>query len=74
MKPIERIQALLSGKKLDTPAINLWKHFPPYDEEPSQLIKKNHPVSGTFRLGFCEGHLSGPFFPFRTGGFGDPVA
>ena len=40
MKPIERIEALLAGKKLDTPAINLWKHFPPYDEDPKELVKK----------------------------------
>jgi uroporphyrinogen decarboxylase len=40
MKPIERIEALLAGKKLDTPAINLWKHFPPYDENPKELVKK----------------------------------
>jgi uroporphyrinogen decarboxylase len=31
MKPIKRIEALLEGKRLETPAINLWKHFPPYD-------------------------------------------
>ena len=40
MKPIERIEALLAGKKLDTPAINLWKHFPPYDENPKDLVNK----------------------------------
>lgn len=40
MKPIKRIEALLAGKKLDKPAINLWKHFPPYDENPKELVKK----------------------------------
>ena len=34
MKPIKRIEALLEGKRLETPAINWWKHFPPYDEDP----------------------------------------
>ena len=35
MTHIERIEALLAGKKLDSTAINLWKHFPPYDEKPT---------------------------------------
>ena len=41
MTHIERIEALLAGKKLDSTAINLWKHFPPYDEKPTtDLVKK----------------------------------
>lgn len=40
MKPKERIEYLLEGKALDKPAINLWKHFPPYDENPKDLVKK----------------------------------
>jgi|LSQX01.1.fsa_nt_gb uroporphyrinogen decarboxylase len=61
MKPIERIQALLSGKKLDTPAINLWKHFPPYDEEPSQLIKKTIQFQERFGWDFVKVTYQGLF-------------
>lgn len=54
MKPIERIEALLAGKTLDSPAINLWKHFPPYDEEPSQLIKKTIQFQERFQWDFVK--------------------
>ena len=54
MKPIERIEALLAGKKLDTPAINLWKHFPPYDEDPKQLVKKTIQFQERFNWDFVK--------------------
>ncbi|MDD4363714.1 MAG: uroporphyrinogen decarboxylase family protein [Atribacterota bacterium] len=40
MNHVKRIETLLSGGTLKKPAINLWKHFPPYDENPQNLIKK----------------------------------
>lgn len=54
MKPIERIEALLAGKKLDTPAINLWKHFPPYDEDPKELVKKTIQFQERFNWDFVK--------------------
>lgn len=41
MTHTQRMEALLGGKKLETAAINLWKHFPPYDEHPTtDLVEK----------------------------------
>lgn len=54
MKPIERIEALLAGKKLDTPAMNLWKHFPPYDENPKELVKKTIQFQERFNWDFVK--------------------
>lgn len=54
MKPIKRIEALLEGKKLDTPAINLWKHFPPYDEDPKELVKKTIQFQERFNWDFVK--------------------
>lgn len=54
MKPIERIEALLAGKKLDTPLINLWKHFPPYDENPKDLIRKTTQFQERFNWDFVK--------------------
>lgn len=54
MKPIKRIEALLEGKKLESPAINLWKHFPPYDEDPAELIKKTIQFQERFNWDFVK--------------------
>lgn len=54
IKPKERIEALLEGKKLDTPAINLWKHFPPYDEDPKELVKKTVQFQERFNWDFVK--------------------
>jgi len=54
MKPIERVKALLEGKKTDVPAINLWKHFPPYDEDPVQLVKKIAQFQDRFNWDFVK--------------------
>lgn len=54
MTPKDRIEALLEGKKLDTPAINLWKHFPPYDEDPRQLVKKTIQFQERFNWDFVK--------------------
>ena len=54
MKPIKRIEALLAGKKLDKPAINLWKHFPPYDENPKELVKKTIQFQERFNWDFVK--------------------
>jgi uroporphyrinogen decarboxylase len=54
MKPIKRIEALLEGKKLHTPAINLWKHFPPYDENPKELVKKTIQFQQRFNWDFVK--------------------
>lgn len=54
MKPIKRIEALLEGKKLETPAINLWKHFPPYDENPRDLVKKTIQFQERFDWAFVK--------------------
>ncbi|NLJ79075.1 MAG: uroporphyrinogen decarboxylase [Tissierellia bacterium] len=54
MTPTKRIEALLAGKKLDSPAINLWKHFPPYDEDPKQLIKKSIQFQERFNWDFVK--------------------
>lgn len=54
MKPINRIESLLAGKKLDTPAINLWKHFPPYDEDPKELVKKTIQFQERFNWDFVK--------------------
>ena len=41
MTHTQRVEALLAGKKLDEVAINLWKHFPPYDQWPeTEMVKK----------------------------------
>lgn len=61
MKPQERIEALLSGKKLDTPAINLWKHFPPYDEDPKELVKKTIQFQERFNWDFVKVTYQGLF-------------
>ena len=54
MKPIDRIEALLAGKKLDSPAINLWKHFPPYDEDPKELVRKTIQFQERFNWDFVK--------------------
>ncbi len=55
MNPTQRIEALLAGKKLDTPAINLWKHFPPYDEHPTtDLVKKCIQFQDRFNWDFVK--------------------
>ena len=54
MKPIERVKALLEGKKLDVPAINLWKHFPPYDEDPEMLVRKIIQFQDRFNWDFVK--------------------
>lgn len=54
MKLIERIEALLAGKKLDKPAINLWKHFPSYDEDPKELVKKTIQFQERFNWDFVK--------------------
>lgn len=54
MKPIERVEALLAGKKLDIPAMNLWKHFPPYDENPKELVKKTIQFQERFNWDFVK--------------------
>ncbi|MDD2302249.1 MAG: uroporphyrinogen decarboxylase family protein [Eubacteriales bacterium] len=54
MKPIDRVKALLEGKKLDVPAINLWKHFPPYDENPVQLVRKITQFQERFNWDFVK--------------------
>ncbi len=61
MKPINRIEALLAGKKLDSPAINLWKHFPPYDEDPKELIKKTIQFQERFNWDFVKVTYQGLF-------------
>ena len=61
MKPIKRIEALLEGKALDTPAINLWKHFPPYDEDPVQLTKKIVQFPERFNWDFVKVTYQGLF-------------
>lgn len=54
MTKTERIKALLEGKKLDTPAMNLWKHFPPYDENPEELVKKTIQFQDRFQWDFVK--------------------
>lgn len=54
MKPIERVKLLLEGKSLDKPAINLWKHFPPYDEAPAELVKKTIQFQERFNWDFVK--------------------
>ncbi len=61
MTKTERIQALLAGKKLETPAINLWKHFPPYDENPDELIKKTIEFQDRFQWDFVKVTYQGLF-------------
>ncbi len=61
MKPIERIEALLAGKKLDTPAVNLWKHFPPYDESPKELVRKTIQFQERFNWDFVKVTYQGLF-------------
>ncbi|ADE56597.1 uroporphyrinogen decarboxylase family protein [Aminobacterium colombiense] len=61
MKPIKRIEALLEGKRLETPAINLWKHFPPYDEDPKMLIKKTIQFQERFHWDFVKVTYQGLF-------------
>jgi uroporphyrinogen decarboxylase len=61
MKPIERVKALLDGKKLDVPAINLWKHFPPYDEDPVQLVRKITQFQDRFNWDFVKVTYQGLF-------------
>lgn len=61
MKPIERVKALLEGKKLDVPAINLWKHFPPYDEDPVQLVRKITQFQDRFNWDFVKVTYQGLF-------------
>ena len=54
MNHTQRIEALLGGKKLDTPSMNLWKHFPPYDEQPSTLIEKTVQFQERFDWDFVK--------------------
>lgn len=54
MTKTERIKALLEGKRLDTPAMNLWKHFPPYDEDPRELVKKIIQFQDRFQWDFVK--------------------
>ena len=54
MNHIKRIEDLLAGKKLDSPSMNLWKHFPPYDEEADQLIKKTIQFQERFDWDFVK--------------------
>lgn len=54
MTKTERMKALLGGKRLDTPAINLWKHFPPYDENPEELVKKIIQFQDRFQWDFVK--------------------
>lgn len=61
MKPIERIEALLEGKRLDTPAMNLWKHFPPYDEDPKELVRKTIQFQERFNWDFVKVTYQGLF-------------
>ncbi|MBP7222380.1 MAG: uroporphyrinogen decarboxylase [Sedimentibacter sp.] len=61
MKPIKRIESLLEGKKLDTPAINLWKHFPPYDENPQDLVRKTVQFQERFNWDFVKVTFQGLF-------------
>lgn len=61
MTKTERIKALLEGKKLDTQAINLWKHFPPYDEDPQELVKKIIQFQDRFQWDFVKVTYQGLF-------------
>ena len=61
MKPIKRIESLLEGKKLETPAINLWKHFPPYDENPQDLVRKTVQFQERFNWDFVKVTFQGLF-------------
>lgn len=61
MKPIKRIESLLEGKQLDTPAMNLWKHFPPYDENPKDLVKKTIQFQERFNWDFVKVTYQGLF-------------
>ncbi len=55
MTHIERIEKLLAGEKLDQTAINLWKHFPPYDEHPAtDLVKKIIQFQDRFEWDFVK--------------------
>ena len=54
MTKTERIKALLEGKKLDTQSMNLWKHFPPYDEDPKELVKKIIQFQDRFQWDFVK--------------------
>ena len=54
MNRIKRIEDLLAGKKLDSPSMNLWKHFPPYDENVDQLIKKTIQFQERFNWDFVK--------------------
>ena len=54
MKPIERVQKLLAGEKTDRAAINLWKHFPPYDENPKDLVEKTIQFQQRFNWDFVK--------------------
>jgi len=51
---MKRIETLLSGGTLKKPAINLWKHFPPYDENPQDLIKKTIQFQERFNWDFVK--------------------
>ena len=67
MTHIERIEALLAGKKLDSTAINLWKHFPPYDEKPTtDLVKKCIQFQDRFDWDFVK-ITTTAITPSRTG-------
>lgn len=61
MTPKQRIEALLEGRKLDRPAMNLWKHFPPYDEDPKELIKKVIQFQERFHWDFVKVTYQGLF-------------
>lgn len=54
MNHTQRIQDLLGGKKLDTPSMNLWKHFPPYDEKPATLVEKTVQFQERFDWDFVK--------------------
>lgn len=61
MKPIRRVEALLEGKKLPRTEMNLWKHFPPYDEDPKELIKKTIQFQERFDWTFVKVTYQGLF-------------
>jgi len=61
MNHIQKIEALVSGKKLETPSMNLWKHFPPYDETAENLVKKTIQFQERFNWDFVKVTYQGQY-------------
>ena len=61
MNHIQKIEALLGGKKLDAPSMNLWKHFPPYDEKAEDLVKKTIQFQERFDWDFVKVTYQGQY-------------